>query len=30
MQKPQDNSKVCRAAFVQDSTLVVVIDEAAA
>jgi hypothetical protein len=24
MQKPHDNSKVCRAAFVQDSTLVVV------
>jgi transposase len=28
MQKPQDNSKVCRAAFVQDSTLVVVIEMA--
>ena len=26
MQKPHDNSKVCRAAFVQDSTLVVVIE----
>jgi|SRR5229473_5296159 transposase len=28
MQKPHDNSKVCRAAFVQDSTLVVVIEMA--
>jgi transposase len=28
MQKPQDNSKVCRAAFVQDSALVVVIEMA--
>jgi transposase len=26
MQKPHDNSKVCRAAFVQDSTLVIVIE----
>src|SRR5258708_38036901 len=30
MQKPQDNSKVCRADFVQDSTLVVVIEMALA
>jgi hypothetical protein len=30
MQKPHDHSKFCRAAFVQDSTLVVVIDEAVA
>src|SRR5713226_747185 len=28
MQKPHDNSKVCRATFVQDSTLVVVIEMA--
>src|SRR5260370_41805213 len=28
MQKPHDNSKVCRAAFVQDNTLVVVIEMA--
>ena len=26
MERPQDDSKVCRAAFVQDSTLVVVIE----
>jgi len=29
MQKPHDDSKMCPAAFQQDSTLVVVVDETA-